>query len=162
MSNEELIKKFKSEKLNNQMEINSEEDNLLKYKMANDQESVNRCRERLNYLNSIKRNLEVKIQELEDGPENMLKPIPFSADLVNPDFENLPIDEGTATITYTATQEASIRDGVKDIHIKKEQTVKQTLEVSGGEVIRQTVNETSSTHKDIKNDKIEIKSKLLK
>lgn len=152
------------EKVNIEMDISKEEDNLLKYQLKKDYVSVRNCRERLENLYSTLRNIENKIEELEsDGETNLTDSIKASNNLPKLGVSDIPIDDGTATFTFTATSETLGSKEGKKVYVNHEQKIQKTYKVEDGDIVSETVTETSKTQKEIKkNDEIEVKAKSLK
>lgn len=152
------------EKVNIEMDISKEEDNLLKYQLKKDYVSVRNCRERLENLYSTLRNIENKIEELEsDGETNLTDSIKASNNLPKLGVSDIPIDDGTATFTFTATSETLGSKEGKNVYVNHEQKIQKTYKVEDGDIVSETVTETSKTQKEIKkNDEIEVKVKSLK
>lgn len=165
MSNEDLINNYKRERFNIEQDINREEDALLKYQMKKDENAVNACRERLSNLYSEKKRIDDKISELENGFDDTFDaPIPTQTQL--PNIDNPPIDDGTATVRFTMTNETSGSKGQGDnkvnIHETETKVVEQTVEVKDGNIIKEIETEsTSKTTEKTKDDAINIKSRLL-
>lgn len=165
MSNEDLIKNYKREKFNIEQAISREEDALLKYKLKKDENAVNDCQVRLANLYTNLNRINDAIHKLENGSEDTFDaPIPAPTQL--PDISNPPIEDGTATVRFTMTNQTSGTkgQGPNKVNIDETETkvVEKTVEVKDNEIISETVTETSSktTHKR-KDDSIDINAKLL-
>lgn len=152
------------EKVNIEMDIRKEEDNLLKYQLKKDYGSVRNCRERLENLYSTLRGIENKIEELENSGETTLTaPIKATNNLPKFGVSDIPIDDGTATFTFTAASETCGSKDGKKVYTNHEQKIQKTYKVEDGDIVSETVTETSKTQKEIKkNDEIDIKVKSLK
>ena len=165
MSIEDLIKNYKTQRFSIEQSISREEDNLLKYQLKKDENAVNACRERLANLYDEIRRIDDKIYELENGTGNTFDaPIPAQPQL--PNIDNVPIDDGTATVRFTMTNETEGTKGhgadkVK-IHETETKTVERKVEVVDGIIVSETQTETTSkTTQKRKDEVIDINSKLL-
>lgn len=165
MSIEDLIKNYKTQRFSIEQSISREEDNLLKYQLKKDENAVNACRERLTNLYAEIKRIDDKIYELENGVDNTFDaPIPTQTQM--PEIGDVPIDDGTATVRFTMTNETEGTKGhgnsrVK-IHETETKTVERTVEVVNGNIVSETETKTTSkTTQKRKDEVIDINSKLL-
>ena len=165
MSNDDLIKNYKTEKINIEQAINREEDALLNYQLKKDQNAVNACRERLSNLYSEIKRIEDKIYELENGVDDTFDaPIPSQTQM--PEIDDVPIDDGTATVRFTMTNDTNGTKGQGanrvNIHETETKIVERIVEVKNGNIVSEIETKTTSkTTAKRKDEFIDINSKLL-